>query len=43
MVLDLPTSVNGSATGEEGGDLLIIDDPHNPSHINSKKIRKNVF
>lgn len=28
------TSVGGSATGE-GGDVLIIDDPHNPSHIHS--------
>lgn len=33
------TSVGGSATGE-GGDVLIIDDPHNPTYINSPKIRK---
>jgi predicted phage terminase large subunit-like protein len=32
------TSVGGSATGE-GGDILIIDDPHNPSHIHSQKMR----
>ena len=32
------TSVGGSATGE-GGDILIIDDPHNPSHIHSHKMR----
>ncbi|MBN8512059.1 MAG: phage terminase large subunit [Rickettsiales bacterium] len=32
------TSVGGSVTGE-GGDFLIIDDPHNPSQINSKKLR----
>lgn len=36
------TSVGGSATGE-GGDVLIIDDPHNPSHIHSPKQRKKVI
>ncbi len=36
------TSVGGSATGE-GGDILIIDDPHNPTQINSYKIRKKVI
>jgi predicted phage terminase large subunit-like protein len=36
------TSVGGSATGE-GGDFLIIDDPHNPSHINSIKMRNKVI
>ncbi|MCC8368746.1 MAG: phage terminase large subunit [Rickettsia endosymbiont of Oxypoda opaca] len=36
------TSVGGSATGE-GGDILIIDDPHNPSQINSYKMRKKVI
>jgi predicted phage terminase large subunit-like protein len=36
------TSVGGSATGE-GGDVLIIDDPHNPSHINSPKMRKSTI
>lgn len=36
------TSVGGSATGE-GGDILIIDDPHNPSHINSEKKREKVI
>lgn len=35
------TSVGGSATGE-GGDFLIIDDPHNPTQINSSKFRKRV-
>lgn len=35
------TSVGGSATGE-GGDVLIIDDPHNPSHINSLRMRTRV-
>ncbi|MES2214890.1 MAG: phage terminase large subunit [Pseudomonadota bacterium] len=32
------TSVGGSVTGE-GGDILIIDDPHNPTHIHSSKMR----
>lgn len=32
------TSVGGSVTGE-GGDILIIDDPHNPTHIHSPKLR----
>ncbi len=36
------TSVGGSATGE-GGDVLIIDDPHNPSHIHSQKMRTKVI
>ena len=36
------TSVGGSATGE-GGDILIIDDPHNPSQINSTKLRIKVI
>ncbi|KAF8818499.1 phage terminase large subunit [Rickettsia endosymbiont of Cardiosporidium cionae] len=36
------TSVGGSATGE-GGDVLIIDDPHNPVHINSQKARNKVI
>lgn len=36
------TSVGGSATGE-GGDILIIDDPHNPTQIHSYKIRKKVI
>lgn len=35
------TSVGGSVTGE-GGDVLIIDDPHKPSQINSNKYRQNV-
>lgn len=38
----LATSVGGSATGE-GGDVLIIDDPHNPTYINSPKMRKRVI
>ncbi|MDG1437253.1 MAG: phage terminase large subunit [Rickettsiaceae bacterium] len=36
------TSVGGSATGE-GGDFLIIDDPHNPTQINSLKMRNRVI
>ena len=36
------TSVGGSATGE-GGDFLIIDDPHNPTQINSQKARNKVI
>ena len=36
------TSVGGSITGE-GGDILIIDDPHNPTHIHSTKARKKVI
>ncbi|MEY3197503.1 MAG: hypothetical protein RLZZ59_874 [Pseudomonadota bacterium] len=38
----MATSVGSMVTGE-GGDLLIIDDPHNPSHINSKVRRENVI
>jgi predicted phage terminase large subunit-like protein len=33
------TSVGGSVTGE-GGDILIVDDPHNPSHIHARKRRE---
>ena len=36
------TSIGGSATGE-GGDVLIIDDPHNPTQINSLKMRNRVI
>jgi predicted phage terminase large subunit-like protein len=35
------TSVGGSITGE-GADYLIIDDPHNPTHIHSKRQREKV-
>ena len=35
------TSVGGTATGE-GGDFLIIDDPHNPAHISSPARRRKV-
>lgn len=38
----MATSVGSMVTGE-GGDILIIDDPHNPSHIHSTKRRKNVI
>jgi predicted phage terminase large subunit-like protein len=38
----MATSVGGVATGE-GGDFLIIDDPHNPTHIHSKKRRDSVI
>ena len=36
------TSVNGTLTGE-GGDVLIIDDPHNPANIYSKITRKRTI
>lgn len=36
------TSVGGSATGE-GGDFLVIDDPHNPLHIASVRMRSRVI
>lgn len=36
------TSVGGSITGE-GGDYLIIDDPHNPTNIHSTKIRSKAI
>ncbi len=38
----IATSVGGSITGE-GGNFLIIDDPHNPVHINSAAKRRNVI
>jgi predicted phage terminase large subunit-like protein len=38
----MATSVGGMITGE-GGDILIIDDPHNPSHIYSNKRRSKVI
>jgi len=34
----LATSTNGTITGE-GGDILILDDPHNPKEIFSSKLR----
>jgi predicted phage terminase large subunit-like protein len=34
----MATSVGGSITGE-GADILIVDDPHNPTYIYSDKIR----
>ena len=37
----MSTSVGGSLTGE-GADILIVDDPHNPTYIKSKKIREKV-
>jgi predicted phage terminase large subunit-like protein len=36
------TSVGGSVTGE-GGDILIIDDPHNPIYMYSTKMRNKVI
>lgn len=36
------TSIGGSATGE-GGDVLLIDDPHNPTQINSLTMRNKVI
>ncbi|MBF8246374.1 MAG: phage terminase large subunit [Rickettsia sp.] len=38
----LATSVGGTLTGE-GGDILIIDDPHNPVNINSNKMRNHTI
>jgi predicted phage terminase large subunit-like protein len=38
----MATSVGSMITGE-GGDILVIDDPHNPSHIHSKTRRKSVI
>lgn len=36
------TSVGGSTTGE-GGEYLIVDDPHNPVHIHSSHMRNKVI
>ncbi|MGX6960722.1 MAG: hypothetical protein ACIPMY_05910 [Rickettsia endosymbiont of Pentastiridius leporinus] len=36
------TSIGGSVTGE-GGDVLIIDDPHNPTQIHSYKLRRKAI
>lgn len=36
------TSVGGTLTGE-GGDILIIDDPHNPQQVLSSKYRQKVL
>lgn len=38
----LATSVGGTLTGE-GGDFLILDDPHNPAHMYSKTMREMVL
>ena len=38
----MSTSVGGSVTGE-GADILIIDDPHNPVHIYSSKMRSKAI
>lgn len=38
----LASSTGGSITGE-GGDILILDDPQNPSKINSTKYRNNTI
>lgn len=37
----IATSVGGTLTGE-GGNFLLLDDPHNPAHIMSKTRRQNV-
>ena len=42
MALDLQHRLEDRQTGE-GGDILIIDDPHNPTQIHSYKIRKKVI
>ena len=36
------TSVGGSLTGE-GGDILIVDDPHNPQQVMSEKYRSKTL
>lgn len=36
------SSVKGSLVGE-GGDIIIVDDPHNPSHISSSLLRQNTI
>lgn len=36
------TSIGGTLTGE-GGDILIIDDPHNPQNISSELIRNKTL
>ena len=38
----MATSVGGTLTGE-GGDILIIDDPHNPQDILSNKLREKTL
>ena len=38
----MATSIGGSITGE-GGDILIVDDPHNPTHIHSSKMRNKAI
>jgi predicted phage terminase large subunit-like protein len=38
----LATSVGGYVTGE-GADILIIDDPHNPTHVHSNLIRNQAI
>lgn len=38
----LASSVGGSATGE-GGDLVVVDDPHNVEEIHSETIRQGVL
>jgi predicted phage terminase large subunit-like protein len=36
------TSIGGTLTGE-GGDILIVDDPHNPQQVMNSKYRQKVF
>lgn len=38
----IATSVTGSATGE-GGDYVIVDDPHNVAEVESETIRENTL
>jgi len=38
----IATSVGGSATGE-GGDIVVVDDPHNITEIESDLVRKNAI
>jgi hypothetical protein len=38
----IATSVNGALTGD-GGDLIVIDDPHNSVEADSAKVREGVL
>jgi len=38
----MASSVGGSITGE-GADYLIVDDPHNPTHMHSEKMRNKAI
>lgn len=38
----MANSVGGTLTGE-GGEFLVLDDPHNPANINSRTIREGTI